>query len=216
MKLVIQRVASASVTVEGRPVSAIKQGLCVLVGIAQNDTIADAMWAARKLSTIRLFGDEKKSWSKSLVDINGELLLVSQFTLCFVLKGNKPDFHNAMKGPEAKVLFDKIVADFGMLHKPDKVQTGEFGAHMNVGIDNDGPVTIVLDTKDYGEREGANNNNNNSKKIKGASTPSTPTTPATTVVKGTTAPADDKAAAAVTEAPPAPSSSSAPTPDTAN
>lgn len=154
MKLVIQRVARASVTVDGKVVSSVNQGLCVLVGITRNDTDVDASWAVRKLASIRLFddpADAKKSWAKNVLEVNGDILLVSQFTLCHVLKGNKPDFHNAMKGPDAKVLFDRVVADLRSLHKPEKVLTGEFGAHMNVGIENDGPVTIVLDTKDFGD-----------------------------------------------------------------
>jgi D-tyrosyl-tRNA(Tyr) deacylase len=150
MKIVVQRVLQASVTVGGASVGAIDRGICALIGISHDDTDKDVEFAVRKLLQLRLWPnpETKKSWDKSVMDINGGLLLVSQFTLCHVLKGNKPDFHNAMKGPEAKVIFDQLVEAVRKGHtQPALVQTGAFGEHMNVSIVNDGPVTIQLNSR---------------------------------------------------------------------
>lgn len=149
MKLVVQRVSAASVTVGGDVVGEIQKGLCVLVGIARDDTSTDVEHVARRLLGLRLFPNTEsgKQWDANVTDINGGVLLISQFTLCHVLKGNKPDFHNAMSGAEAKQLFDHLVASIRNQHKNLPVATGTFGAYMNVHIENDGPVTIQLDTK---------------------------------------------------------------------
>ena len=146
----MQRVLRAGVTVNGEPVASIHHGLCALVGIAHDDTDKDVEYSVRKLLQLRLFAnpETKKGWDKNVLDVDGSILLVSQFTLCHVLKGNKPDFHNAMSGPQAKVLFDKMVDAVRAAHSdPSKVQTGAFGEHMHVNIENDGPVTIQLNSK---------------------------------------------------------------------
>jgi D-tyrosyl-tRNA(Tyr) deacylase len=149
MRAIIQRVGAAAVTVGGSTVGAIDRGLCVLVGIANGDTDSDLEYIAKKLLAIRLFPDANgKNWTKSVVDIEGSLLLVSQFTLCHVLKGNKPDFHNAMNGAESRPMFDKLVMTIQKAYRTDRVATGAFGEHMQVNIVNDGPVTITLDSRE--------------------------------------------------------------------
>eukprot|EP00759_Apiculatamorpha_spiralis_P025156 PhF_6_TR28236/c0_g1_i1/m.41765/K07560/dtd, DTD1; D-tyrosyl-tRNA(Tyr) deacylase len=147
MRCVIQRVMNAAVTVEGSVVGAIGPGICVLVGIAETDTPKDLEWMANKLLNVRLFPstDGKTGWALGVQGINGGVLLVSQFTLCHTLKGNKPDFHKAMKSDLARVCFDDFVKLVGSKYDPSKVQTGAFGEMMKVDIVNDGPVTLVLD-----------------------------------------------------------------------
>ncbi len=150
MRIVVQRVLQAGVTVGGNSVGAIEHGICALVGIAHDDTDKDLEYAVRKLLQLRLFAnpDTKKGWDKNVMEVNGGVLLVSQFTLCHVLKGNKPDFHLAMSGPQAKVLFDQLVEMIRKTHPdPLKVQTGAFGEYMQVSIINDGPVTIQLNSR---------------------------------------------------------------------
>jgi D-tyrosyl-tRNA(Tyr) deacylase len=150
MRIVVQRVLRAGVTVGETTVGAIGHGICALVGIAHDDTEKDVEYAVRKLLQLRIFPnpENKKGWDKNVMDVSGGVLLVSQFTLCHVLKGNKPDFHNAMSGPEAKILFDKLVESVRKAHPdPSKIQTGAFGEYMNVSIVNDGPVTIQLNSR---------------------------------------------------------------------
>ena len=167
MRLVLQRVTSASVTVEGQVVGAIGRGVCVLVGITDTDTSSDVEFAARKILNTRLWPSSLrttapsqqskpdapvKQWDAAVVDIQGGgVLLVSQFTLCHVLKGNKPDFHKAMKTEPAKKLFDALVTQVkqgftGVSSDNAPVATGMFGAYMDVQIANDGPVTLVIDS----------------------------------------------------------------------
>eukprot|EP00698_Gefionella_okellyi_P015194 TRINITY_DN4284_c0_g1_i1.p1 TRINITY_DN4284_c0_g1~~TRINITY_DN4284_c0_g1_i1.p1 ORF type:complete len:151 (-),score=42.18 TRINITY_DN4284_c0_g1_i1:190-642(-) len=149
MKAVIQRVTSASVSVDGATVSSIARGLCVLVGIGVGDQPDDVNRILNKVLNIRLFSDvDGKAWSKSVMDIQGEVLFVSQFTLQSVLKGRKPDFHNAMPPDAARTMYQQLLADAGKLYVPDKIKDGVFGAMMSVNIVNDGPVTINLDTKE--------------------------------------------------------------------
>ena len=154
MKVVLQRVLQASVTVDTQIVGAIQHGLCALVGVAHDDTDKDLEYTVKKILQIRLFNNPQtgKSWDKNVLDVDGGILLVSQFTLCHVLKGNKPDFHNAMGGANAKVMFDRIV-DAVRAAQPDpaKVQTGQFGEHMHLHILNDGPVTIQLNSRSNDE-----------------------------------------------------------------
>ncbi|XP_048736488.1 D-aminoacyl-tRNA deacylase 1-like isoform X2 [Ostrea edulis] len=147
MKAIIQRVTQASVTVGEETVSSIGQGLCVLIGIARTDTEKELEYMARKILNIRLFdGDDGKRWNKSVIDKQLEVLCVSQFTLTAILKGNKPDFHEAM-GPDTS---EKAYQDFLQIMKnsysPDKIKDGKFGAYMQVHIQNDGPVTIPLES----------------------------------------------------------------------
>lgn len=147
MRLVLQRVTRASVTVDGAVVGSIGQGLLCLVGISADDTVGAAAidWAKRKILGIRLWEDDGKAWAKSVTALGLEVLLVSQFTLYCVLKGHKPDFHNAMPPEPAKELWGKFVNAMSAAH-PGKVQQGQFGAKMDVELINDGPVTIELES----------------------------------------------------------------------
>lgn len=149
MRAVIQRVTSGSVQVDGSVVASIERGLVVLVGIGSASTHQDMVSLAKKLASIRLWPNEQgQEWRSCVKDphINGELLLVSQFTLYAVMKGNKPDFHHAMPPAEAKdkwaVFVDLVKKERG---QPALVKQGIFGANMNVSIQNDGPVTINLE-----------------------------------------------------------------------
>ncbi|XP_022333884.2 D-aminoacyl-tRNA deacylase-like [Crassostrea virginica] len=149
MKAIIQRVTGASVKVGEETISSIGQGLCVLIGIGRYDTEKELEYMARKILNIRVFdGEDGKRWNKSVMDKQLEVLCVSQFTLSAVLKGNKPDFHEAM-GPETS---EKAYQDFLQLmrnsYNTDKIKDGKFGAYMQVHIQNDGPVTIPLDSPD--------------------------------------------------------------------
>ncbi|KAL8259272.1 hypothetical protein R6Q59_027225 [Mikania micrantha] len=148
MKVVVQRVASASVEVEGRTVSAIGPGLLVLVGIHDQDTNSDADYICRKVLNMRLFPNEKtgKTWDQNVMQKNYEVLLVSQFTLCGILKGNKPDFHVAMAPDKAKSLYASLVQRFQTSYRSNAVRDGVFGAMMKVNLVNDGPVTLQLES----------------------------------------------------------------------
>ena len=147
MKAVIQRVKSASVEVDGRIVGDIGRGLMVLLGIGKDDTIRDAQWMVDKITHLRIFEKENGKLDESLLDIEGELLLVSQFTLygdCS--RGRRPSFTDAMGAEEAKRLFEMFVAN--AKEKVKKVETGIFQAAMNVSLINEGPVTLIVDSKE--------------------------------------------------------------------
>ncbi|KAL3643489.1 hypothetical protein CASFOL_014304 [Castilleja foliolosa] len=148
MRAVVQRVASASIEVEGRTVSAIGPGLLVLVGIHETDVASDADYICRKVLNMRLYPNEKngKTWDQNVMQKNYEVLLVSQFTLYGVLKGNKPDFHVAMPPDAAKPFYASVVEKFQKAYKVDAVKDGVFGAMMKVNLVNDGPVTMQLDS----------------------------------------------------------------------
>lgn len=148
MRAVVQRVASASVEVEGRIVSEIGPGLLVLVGIHDSDTDADADYICRKVLNMRLFPNEKtgRAWDHSVMQKNSGVLLVSQFTLYGTLKGNKPDFHVAMPPQRAKPFYESLVEKFRKSYNPDLIKDGLFGAMMKVNLVNDGPVTLQLDS----------------------------------------------------------------------
>lgn len=121
--------------------------MCVLIGISQNDTKDDANYIARKLLNIRLFDDDgEKRWQKSVKDMQYELLCVSQFTLYNRLKGNKPDFHLAMQGADASNLYNYLLQQLGQQYSSDHIKDGKFGAMMQVHIQNDGPVTIEIES----------------------------------------------------------------------
>lgn len=146
MRLVLQRVVRASVTVQGEVVGSIGMGLLALVGIAHRDGEAEAEWCCRRLLGTRLWEDDSgKAWSKSVSGSGLEVLLVSQFTLYGELKGNKPDFHHAMPPAKARAFWEAFVARMQKA-LPDKVQQGRFGAQMSVELVNDGPVTLTLDS----------------------------------------------------------------------
>lgn len=147
MKAVIQRVMNASVTIDGATISAIQQGLLVLVGIEDADTTDDIEWLSNKIVNLRIFDDENKVPNISVKDIGGDILLVSQFTLqASTKKGNRPSYIKASKPDIAIPLYEKMI---GQLENDSgkKIFTGEFGADMKVALLNDGPVTIVIDTK---------------------------------------------------------------------
>ncbi|XP_020811398.1 D-tyrosyl-tRNA(Tyr) deacylase 1 isoform X1 [Drosophila serrata] len=146
MRAVIQRVRAAKVTVLDELVSSIGPGLCVLVGIKASDTAADVDYLVRKILALRLFEEEGKRWQKSVKDLNLEILCVSQFTLYHRLKGNKPDFSAAMKGEEAQQLYNQFLDRLGQSYDSSKIKDGKFGAYMQVHIENDGPVTINLES----------------------------------------------------------------------
>lgn len=146
MKLIIQRVVKASVTIEGHSRATIGQGLLLLVGIAPDDTVSDIAYAVRKIANMRLFADEMGKMNLSITDIKGEILSISQFTLfAQTKKGNRPAFTGAAQPELASQLYDQFNAELAQ-HVP--VKTGSFGANMQVSLVNDGPVTIVLDTKE--------------------------------------------------------------------
>lgn len=146
MRAVVQRVKKSRVIVEGRLVGEINKGFNVLLGISKEDTKEDLKYIKDKIINLRVFEDENDKMNLSLLDIKGDILAISQFTLygdC--RKGRRPNFMNAMGGDEAKALYEEFVK---MLKESGlKIETGEFGAHMNVEIENDGPVTILLDSK---------------------------------------------------------------------
>ena len=142
MKLVVQRVTSASVDVEGEIVGEISDGLMVLVGFGQNDTAREADYLAGKLAKLRIFEDENGRMNKSVRDIGGQILLVPQVTLYAHTKKNRPSFHKALSPDRATELFDYFTDKCGELVP---VETGEFGAFMKVQLLNNGPVTILLE-----------------------------------------------------------------------
>ncbi|KAI9603898.1 hypothetical protein H4Q26_003507 [Puccinia striiformis f. sp. tritici PST-130] len=164
MRAVIQRVTSASVTVNQNQISRIGKGLCVLVGIGTDDTIKEMNYIINKILSIRLFPSSKdigeendsieredqvqKEWKQSIRDINGEILIVSQFTLLAkTKKGNKPDFHKAMvKTESSKTIYEELIRSIKMSYSEDLIKEGQFGAMMQVEICNDGPVTMIIDT----------------------------------------------------------------------
>ena len=146
MRLVIQRVSSASVTISGEKVAEIGTGLLVLVGVAQGDTLADAEWLAAKTANMRIFNDEAGVMNRSVKDIDGELIAVSQFTLtASTKKGNRPSYIRAAGHELAIPMYEKYCE---LLQKEAgrPVQKGVFGADMQVALVNDGPVTIIIDS----------------------------------------------------------------------
>jgi len=147
MKVVIQRVSKCSVTINGKLKSSIGRGLLVLVGIEDADTIDDITWLSSKIINLRIFNDENEVMNFSLKDIDGELLLISQFTLqASTKKGNRPSYLKASKPEIAIPLYEKLI-DQVEIDLGKQIQTGQFGTDMKVDLLNDGPVTIIIDTK---------------------------------------------------------------------
>ena len=145
MRIVIQRVSQASVTIDGKIAGEIQQGLLLLVGICPEDGQEDIEYAVRKISQMRIFSDDADKMNLSVQDVGGQILSISQFTLyADTKKGNRPAFTGAAKPDLATALYDQFNQK---LAQTVPVQTGEFGADMKVSLVNDGPVTIVLDTK---------------------------------------------------------------------
>jgi len=147
MKVVIQRVAEASVTINQKIVSQIYLGLLILLGIESEDTKDDIVWLSKKVANLRIFNDENEVMNKSLIDIDGDAIVVSQFTLqASTKKGNRPSYLKAARPKIAVPMYESFVKQFEKdLGK--KVGTGEFGADMKVSLLNDGPVTIIIDSK---------------------------------------------------------------------
>jgi len=146
MKAVIQRVSRASVHVEGRTVGRIESGLLILLGVAKTDGEADGQYLVEKIRTLRIFSDDHGKMNRSLVDIQGSVLLVSQFTLLGrTANGRRPSFDEAAPPEEAKRLYEQVAS--GLRHHGTHVETGVFATHMQVELLNDGPVTFVLDSR---------------------------------------------------------------------
>lgn len=147
MKIVIQRVSESSVTIEQKIVAQINQGLLVLVGIEEEDNIEDINWLVSKIINLRIFADENDVMNLSVKDINGEIIAVSQFTLhALTKKGNRPSYIKAAKPDIAIPMYEKFVQQLET-ELGKKIQTGQFGADMKVALINDGPVTIIIDSK---------------------------------------------------------------------
>ena len=147
MKAVIQRVSEASVTIDGVKVADIQKGLLVLIGIEDADSQEDILWLTSKIANLRIFGDENEVMNLSLKEVDGEMIIVSQFTLqASTKKGNRPSYLKAAKSDIAIPLYESFIQQI-KTEIGKKVQTGKFGADMKVSILNDGPVTIVIDTK---------------------------------------------------------------------
>ncbi len=150
MKLVIQRVSEASVTINEDKVADIKKGLLVLLGIVDDDTSEDIDWLTKKLINLRIFADESGVMNKSVKDINGDIIVVSQFTLhALTKKGNRPSYIKAAKPDVAIPLYETFIKQV-QLDLGKSIQTGQFGADMKVALINDGPVTIIIDSKNKG------------------------------------------------------------------
>lgn len=147
MKVVIQRVTKASVTVNNEITGEIKSGLLVLVGIEDADTRDDIIWLSKKIVNLRIFNDENGIMNKSVLEVDGSILLVSQFTLhAATKKGNRPSYIKAAKADFAVPMYKKMIAQLE-LDLGKKIETGIFGADMKVSLLNDGPVTIIIDSK---------------------------------------------------------------------
>ena len=147
MKVVIQRVSEASVTIDSQIVAQIHQGLLILVGIESEDNLEDINWLVSKIVYLRIFGDEKNVMNLSVKDSDGEIIVVSQFTLhALTKKGNRPSYIKAAKPEIAIPMYEKFV-QLLELELGKRIQTGQFGADMKVALVNDGPVTIIIDSK---------------------------------------------------------------------
>ena len=147
MRVVLQRVSSASVTIDSKIVANIQKGLLVLVGIEDADSQEDSEWLATKIVNLRIFGDENDVMNLSVKDIDGDIIVVSQFTLhAATKKGNRPSYIKASKPDIAIPLYENFVQKIQLV-LGKKIQTGVFGADMKVALVNDGPVTITMDSK---------------------------------------------------------------------
>jgi len=148
MRAVLQRVSQASCTVDGQVTGAIDNGFLVLLGIENADTDEDVQWLAQKIAGMRVFGDEQGLMNKALADVDGGILLISQFTLfAQTKKGNRPSFIKAARPDKAIPMYEQMIKTLETI-TGKKIATGIFGADMKISLLNDGPVTIVMDTKD--------------------------------------------------------------------
>ena len=147
MRVVIQRVSKASVQVNSNLISSISEGLLILLGIENNDTNDDINWLIKKIANLRIFSDKNDKMNYSVRDVNGDIIVVSQFTLhAKTKKGNRPSYLNAAKPEIAIPLYEKFINNLGK-ETGSNVYSGEFGAQMQVTLTNDGPVTIIIDSK---------------------------------------------------------------------
>jgi len=147
MKVVVQRVNQASVTIGDKVINCISEGFLLLLGIEKDDNYDDSLWLVNKIINLRLFSDTELKMNHSILDINGEILVISQFTLhAKIKKGNRPSFVKAAKPEHAKLLYDHFICSLNAILKKD-VKSGVFGENMRVNLINNGPVTIVIDTK---------------------------------------------------------------------
>ena len=147
MRVVIQKVKKASVKVNNQLVGQIKNGLVVLAGYEALDIQEDISWMVHKIIKMRIFDDSENKLNFSVVDVNGEILLISQFTLhASVKKGNRPSYIKAADSKKAKQMYDQTISEFETVLKR-KISTGKFGANMEVSLVNNGPVTIIIDSK---------------------------------------------------------------------
>ncbi|KAF8517503.1 D-tyrosyl-tRNA deacylase, partial [Hysterangium stoloniferum] len=150
MRAVIQRVASASVSVDGEVISSISRGLVVLLGIGKDDTTIDVEHIVKKILALRVFDDDSGAmWRKSVRDITGDVLCVSQFTLLANTTKDKPDFHRAMSSAQAMDMYTNFLKRMGDMYHSDRIKDGKFGAMMNVSLTNDGPVTFTIDSRKF-------------------------------------------------------------------
>jgi D-tyrosyl-tRNA(Tyr) deacylase len=148
MRAVLQRVTQASCTVDSKVTGEIKTGFLVLLGIEDADTDEDLQWLAQKIASMRVFADENGLMNKALADVNGDILLISQFTLfASTKKGNRPGFTRAARPDKAIPMYEQMIKALEELTNK-KVATGIFGADMKISLLNDGPVTIIMDTRD--------------------------------------------------------------------
>ncbi|KAF8197586.1 D-Tyr tRNAtyr deacylase-like domain-containing protein [Pholiota molesta] len=170
MRAVIQRVSSASVTVDKQVISKISNGLMVLVGIGSDDTDADVAVLSKKILSLRVFSDpsnEENMWKASVKDVDGDILCVSQFTLLAnTSKGNKPDFHRAMATEPSRNLYATFLETLKAGYKPNKIQDGKFGAMMSVSLTNEGPITFTLDSRKFEYIASPEDNKNSGKNKK--------------------------------------------------
>ncbi|PKP17827.1 MAG: D-tyrosyl-tRNA(Tyr) deacylase [Bacteroidetes bacterium HGW-Bacteroidetes-21] len=147
MRVVIQRVSAASVTVEGKITGKIGKGLLILAGFEEADTIDDVQWMSSKIAQLRIFNDSDGHMNLSVIDVSGEILVVSQFTLhALTKKGNRPSFIKAARADVAIPLYKSFIAEIELVTS-SKVAQGIFGAMMEVALVNDGPVTIIIDSR---------------------------------------------------------------------
>ena len=147
MRVVIQRVRKASVIIDEKKIASINEGLLVLLGIEIEDTKEDSLWLANKISQLRIFSDKVGVMNKSITEIDGEIIVVSQFTLhAKTKKGNRPSYIKAARAEQAIPLYELFKEDLSIAIGK-QVYSGEFGADMKVSLINDGPVTIIIDTK---------------------------------------------------------------------
>ena len=147
MRAVIQRVSEASVVVEDKKVANIQQGLLVLLGIEIEDAKEDALWLTNKIAAVRIFSDSEGKMNNSILDVNGDIIVVSQFTLhAKTKKGNRPSYIKSARSERAIILYDQFKKELSEVIGK-QVQSGEFGADMQVSLVNDGPVTIIIDSK---------------------------------------------------------------------